>query len=140
MRVSRLSGICVLILAVIMGNGNLRAANKKLPDAEIRLHNGRPTIFIDGNPVFLPGYNVTTEFSKYGSGVHYFWIPGTTSETPFWVGDKISSTPITEKNNIIDQTVESILKGDPDGYILVRYYGRASNIWKKQHPQEYFIN
>jgi hypothetical protein len=125
----------------------------KLPDVEIRMHNGRPTVFIDGVPNALPAFNTHGKKAfdrsmplayKNKHGVYvispesYKNWPG----TRFWVGDQISSTPIDTTGEIfdLDEQAEHIIKGDPDGWIMVCCaYIRPPDSWRDLHPQEYFI-
>ena len=127
-------------------------AQRKLPDIEVRMHNGRPTVFIGGIPNALPGFNtfgkepfdrsMTLAYpNKYGA---YFISPqsyGNWPGTRFWVGDRIEAEPVNMEGEIfdLDEQAEHIIKGDPDGWIIVRYVIWPPASWSKLHPQELFI-
>ncbi|HWB96981.1 MAG TPA: hypothetical protein VG672_09770, partial [Bryobacteraceae bacterium] len=115
-------------------------------DVEVRLYNGRPTFFIDGKPDALPGFNtfgkepfdrsMTLAYpQKFGA---YFIQPETRE---FWSGDTISSTAVRGGADRfdLDRQAEHILKGDPDGHIIVRFALRPPDSWRDRHLQEYFL-
>ena len=141
----------VLLLTFISGHTDSFA--KKLPEVEVRMHMGRPTVFIDGEPNALSGYspgqsrafydNYMPLFYKHGISVYLIWIGPGIAGNRFWEGDTISEIPFPAKSSDpfdLDEQVEHILKGDPNAYIIVRFYTRAPESWKILHPEEYFIN
>ncbi|MFA6472654.1 MAG: hypothetical protein WCU00_11505, partial [Candidatus Latescibacterota bacterium] len=127
-------------------------AQRKLPDVEVRMHNGRPTVFIDGIPNALPGFNTFGKGpfdrsmplaykNKYGA---YFITPqsyGNWPGTRFWVGDRIEPSPIEIKEAVfdLDEQAEHILNGDPDGWIIMRFGIWPPESWRNLHMQEHFI-
>jgi len=126
-----------------------------MPDIEVEMRKGRPTIFIDGQPDALPGYSPgsTREFyEKYmhlfyqhRMGVYAIWIDrwGTGGSNRWWSGDTVSGRALLEPTAdefLLDDQVEHILKGDPGAYIIIRFYCRAPQSWTDLHPNEYCIN
>ena len=77
-----------------------------LPDVEVRMLNGRPTVYINGKPNALPGYSPGTDqafynkymplFYKHKMGVYLVWIDGwgASAENRWWVGDTVSENPL----------------------------------------------
>lgn len=129
---------------------------QKLPDVEVKMYNGKPTVFIDGKPNALAGYSPGSTrqfydtymplFYKHKMGVYLIWM-GHLSYDPwgsrFWHGDSISSSPVVQVPPDyfdLDQQVEHIMKGDPNAYIVIRFYSRGPESWSRLHPTEYCIN
>ena len=125
------------------------------PEVTVRMHNGRPTVFIDGKPNALPGYspgNSKEFFDKYmplfyqkKMGVYLIWIDGwgASGQNRWWVGDTVSDKPLFRYDTdvfTLENQVQHILKGDPEAYIIVRFYTRPPDSWTDLHPNEFFIN
>ncbi len=152
MRATRIA--LILLLAVFMLPGTLRA-QKRGPDVEVRMLNGRPTIYIGGKPDALPGYSPGTTKEYYDKYMHLFyahkmgvypiWIDGwgVSESSRWWSGDKVSDTPFFEHPSTVftlDDQARHIMKGDPDAWIIVRFYTRAPKSWADLHPNEFAIN
>ena len=60
MRLARKTATLLTGAIDIMCTGHTRLGAERLPDVEIRLHNGRPNVFIDGAP------NALTTYSNFG--------------------------------------------------------------------------
>ncbi|MFC1529045.1 hypothetical protein ACFL5B_03975 [Candidatus Latescibacterota bacterium] len=147
--------ICMAVILVFSLFGSIEVYAQKLPDVEVRMHNGRPTSFIDGNPHALAGYSPAKNrpfydkymplFYKHGMGVYLIWIgrlPEDYYGTLFWVGDRVDSIPLAKVPPDffgLDAQVEHILNGDPDAYIIVRFYTPPPKSWSTLHPAEFFI-
>ena len=124
-----------------------------LPEVEVRPHNGRPTVFINGRPDALPGFNTFGKqaFERSMSLAYpanfsvYFISPQVTDkwpETRFWIGDRIDSKPLVPGPPDLfdlDEQAEHILKGAPDAWIIVRYSLFPPESWGQLHRGEYFI-
>lgn len=127
---------------------------KKLPDAEVKMYNGRPTIHIDGKPVVLPGYSPGNSKHYYDKYMHLFyekkmgmyliWIDGWGPGSKlFWDGDTISDTPmrtLPPDAFTLENQVEHILRGDPEAYIVIRFYCSPPDTWSDLHPNEFSVN
>jgi hypothetical protein len=121
------------------------ASTQGSPEVEIRVYNGRPTFFIDGKPNALPGFNTfgREAFDRsmtlaYPQKFAAYFIQPETRE--FWSGDTLTGAHTTEPDLFdIDRQAEHILKGDPDGHIIVRLALGPPDSWRDLHPQEYFI-
>ncbi|MFA6473139.1 MAG: hypothetical protein WCU00_13995, partial [Candidatus Latescibacterota bacterium] len=142
-------------LMFLFTTGQIILAQRGLPDVEVKQFNGRPTIFINGKPDGLPGYSPgnTREFYdkymplfyKHKMGVYPIWIDGwgTSAKNRWWEGDTVSEKPLFKppaSEFLLEDEVEHIMKGDPEAYVIIRFYTRPPDSWKKLHPNEYFID
>ncbi len=130
-------------------------------DAEVRMHQGRPVVFIDGKPNPMVGYcPIGWSKTHFEQGVDHFFhqkmnyyqimLPSTHSElgqTPYWFGDDISdqpliSEPTTKMQGFADlrESGETIVKGDPDAWIMVRFGIDPPSSWTKLHPEHMWID
>lgn len=134
--------------------GNIAFARNRLPEVEVRTHNGRPTIFIDGKPDALPGYSPGTTrefyekymplFYKQKMGVYPIWIEGwgVAGENRWWHGDAVSEVPRAMSRSgvfTLDDQVAHIRRGDPGAYLIVRFYTRPPDSWSELHPNEFTV-
>ncbi len=83
-------------------------ANDKLPDVELKMLNGRPTVHIDGKPNPFNTYHnfglkkikhTMAWFATVPMDVYYIApdrLPDDYNSSRFWVGDKVSSTPLVK--------------------------------------------
>ncbi len=147
MRIPFFSIVAVMAALTV---GNIIQAQNTASGVEIRMHNGRPTVFIDGKPDALPGYNpwyVGQFFEKYTPSlfphrfsVYHLDIPG---YDVVWDGDQNTKNPVFESSGAtisLENQVETILKGDPGARFFIRMSAGPSEAWSKLHPQEFFIN
>jgi hypothetical protein len=125
---------------------------------EVRVLNGRPTPYVDGQPLALTGYSPMAwdkpytdrqlpRFAPHRMGVYYICPPVVNGDffgTQFWVGDQVSSTPLVTlaPNGYqgIDDAVQVALKGDPAARIIIRFGTYEPGSWAKLHKDQYFIN
>lgn len=128
--------------------------------AEIKMHRGRPMIFINGAPNALAAYSPvsasrrkqlfreqTARFFPHRIGAYLLTVPSIKftdwayfSDTPFWAGDNISTTPIGESDGTLDDQVSHVLQGDPNAYIIVRFGVHEPKSWRDLHQDQCFIN
>jgi len=152
---------CRLVLgitALSMLSGACVAAEPS--GAEIRMHKGRPMVFVDGKPEPLPGYNPISwvrtwhekqapRFYPHRMGVYLLSLPKMHTDlggSQFWAGDDVSNKPLFTEPEVkmqgftsLDQPAEQIIKGDPGAKFIIRLGPREPRSWRKLHPQEYFI-
>jgi hypothetical protein len=134
--------VYVPLLVLSMAVGMANAANQKLPDVEIRPHNGRPTMFIDGDPRSLPGFlyqnQQNSPFYNNPDGIRVYHLH---SFLGFWIGETIHNKPQEDVTsaNTLDNQAKRILKGNPDAYFFIRFYTRPPVEWRDRHPAEYSI-
>ena len=112
-----------------------------LPEVEVRPHNGRPTVFINGRPDALPGFNTfgkqaferSMSLACPANFSIYFISPQVTDkwpETRFWIGDRIDSKPLAPGPPDLfdlDEQAAHVLKGAPGAWIIVRYSSSRRN-------------
>lgn len=124
--------------------------------AEIQIHLGRPTVFINGRPHPLPAYSPrgwsregflkqVPRFFSHRMGAYFICVPpakggGDYFATPFWKGDEIRSEPMAESELSMDEQAEFILRGDAGAYFIVRFGTYEPQSWRRLHPEELFIN
>ncbi len=129
-----------------LGTVNLSPMKPFLPHtvAEVKPHNGTPTIFINGQPhsgmayaAYGPNPQVYRDFTSVD--VDLFTICATPTES----GYNISPTAWKSKDeydfSIIDQRVAMILQSNPKAYIFPRLYLHAPKWWCNEHPDDVVI-
>ncbi|MCL1856302.1 MAG: hypothetical protein FWF84_01475 [Kiritimatiellaeota bacterium] len=125
-------------------------------EAEVRMHHGRPTAFVDGEPLAFAAYSPimhvetmkrqTARFFVHGMGAYLITPPMARAEgwgaTPFWTGDEITGEVVATPSGDIDELAWHVLEGDPNAYILLRDTDgcREPQSWRELHPEELFVN
>ncbi len=113
-----------------------------MPKAEIREHNGVPTLFIDGKPNAAMTYMTynrkeTKYFRDFGeAGVDLATFSATSDYSyyglapPTWLGpDKFDYT-------CFDKRITSILEANPKALLFPRIYVSAPSWWCEKYPDE----
>jgi len=108
------------------------------PQVDVRNHNGRPTIFADGKPLSMSGYNTFGErgFTVdqpdfYAHDTQVFFISAPTEQ--LWPRKDRDISDSSKGYFTLDQQADLILKARPDAWIMVRFgywdapYDRSSN-------------
>ncbi len=123
----------------------LMAQSPASQDIEIQVYKGKPTVFLNHKPYPLVGFNTFGKdaFDRSMSlsyqqkfGVYFI----TADATAFWKGDRIS-LPVEAPNAFgLDAEANHVLRGDPNGYLIVRFTAAAPVDWPKLNPVEYFVN
>ena len=126
--------------------------------ATVGVHNGRPTVFIDGRPTALATYSpagalrdgtvlrvATPRFAPHHMGAYFVSVPHAKDspdffQTPFWDGQRISSTPLTEPKVSMDHQVATILGNDPQAYLIVRFGTYEPARWQQLHADQLVVN
>ena len=117
---------------------------------------GRPTVFVDGQPQALPAYSPvgprrlelfkqqSSRFFEHGMGAYFVTTPSAKIDdffaTPFWVGDTISSLPLIESCNTLDDMAAHLMSGDPDALFIIRFGLYEPKSWRDLHSDELFVN
>ena len=159
----KLFGLLVLFAACVTNGEPAPSApapsspTYKKVTVELRPHNGRPTIFLDGKPTALPSYSpegwnkprfmaAVPRFQKDAMGAYFIspvGLVGDPNATRFWSRDQIGSEPhgVTSKGEFdsLDEQAQIILAGDPDACLIVRFNIYEPASWRKLHPGEYFV-
>jgi len=130
------------------------------PKVEVKLHNGRPMLHIDGQPNPLPTYSpvawsrphfekAVPFFAKHGMGAYFLCFPYVTGQgwagTQFWNGDTISNKPLIETlapgSPSFEEQIRFILERDPDAHFFVRGLpADPPSSWRKLHQDQRFVN
>ncbi len=124
------------------------------PDVEVRLHLGRPTVFVDGQPTALSGFNTfgRPAFERsmamaYGHRFQVYFIspetPRAWPETRFWVGDEVSAQPLPLVDGEpfdLDEQARHVLAGDPEAYLMVRFGVDPPHSWTERHADQLFVS
>ena len=120
------------------------------PQAEIRMYNGRPTVFINGAPSSLAGFNPCWRRAPFERSIPFFaahkmgvYIFNAVTQF-FWQGDDIADRPNREWCEqpdcmTVDDQVEQALAADPEAYVMVRFTPHPPQSWRALHPQECFL-
>jgi len=118
------------------------------PNAVIRQLNGRPTIFVDGEPQALPGFNPTSNREPFDKSVSFFanhkmgvYIIQALMQN-FWRGDQVFDHPTPADGDVlydVDEQAATILHHDPAAYIMVRFTPNPPVSWRQIHANELVI-
>ena len=121
----------------------MKTSRPTSPTVQVRQHNGRPTVFVDGVPQALPGFNPKSLrepflrsmpfFGRHKMGIYIIQAP----MAHFWPGSPLDVQGADLFT--LDEQAEQVIGADPDAYIMVRFTPHPPRWWKAQHPQEYFI-
>lgn len=127
----------------VIGSVTVKQQESKPAVAEIREHNGAPTLFIDGEPdsamVYMTYHPDSKYFRQFGEhGVHLYSFPSTCSRHTWqgfarqaWLGpgDNFDFTQL-------DEQILRILEADPEAYIFPRVYVNSPDWWDELHPDQ----
>jgi hypothetical protein len=142
------------VISLFFAGLHVSTASAKSPDVEVRMHNGRPTVFVGDKPTALPAYSTFGQenlkdamkfFMNIGMDMYHLEVarlPVDYNSSRFWDGDTIDKKPVVKGPDDlfdVDQQAKFILDGDPDAYLFVRFVIRPPESWKRKHVQEYFI-
>ena len=117
-------------------------------EAVIRDYNGRPTVFVNGQPQPLPGFNASSRPGIYERASEFFYAHKMgvyiiqSRVERFWQGADIHLDPLPSQLSggwDVEEQAEAVLAGDPDAYLMVRFTPHPPESWKEAFPQELFI-
>ena len=129
-----------------LGIVKVNPMNPYLPHtvAEVKPHNGTPTIFINGKPhcgmayaAYGPTYQVYRDFTSVD--VDLFTICATPTESGYGISPTAWKSQDEYDFSIIDQRVGMILQANPKAYIFPRLYLHAPKWWCNEHPDDVVI-
>ena len=135
------------------------AAEPTKVTVEVKPHNGRPMIHIDGVPKALPVYSpvgwstnhfkaAVPFFTPHRMGAYFLVLPWAEGQgwagTQLWDGDTISSTPIIKEvargRPTLQEQVQFILERDPGARFFVRGLPDwPPSSWMKLHQDQMFV-
>lgn len=158
-----LRAIFLIPLSVLLCCGALMAAEPTTPmaAAEVRMHNGRSLIFVNGRPLSMAAYspvagrrpelfrNQSARFSQHRLG--FYLVSPATGVLPegedyeftpslFWRGNEITGEPLLPPDCDLDKDVAHIMDGDPDAWIFLRACPNEPRSWRDLNPDELFVN
>ena len=126
---------------------------------EVREHNGRPLIFIDGEPRNPAMYSAldlgrpsaepvwrqaAERFTEHDMDIYLVGVPHRWEEkfekNNFWNGETISSEPLWCSERQIDKGPGFVLEHDPDAYVMIRFSPRPPANWYQMHPDHCVVN
>ena len=145
-RTMKLSSVISTCLAIVQLCIVLPSTAGKLPDVQVRPFNGRPTVFINGEPNALPGYstfgrsawdNDLPLFYRHDMGVYFIAPP-----ILHWDGGPVirDDEKLTGNQISLEEMASRIIEGDPDAWIIVRFTPRAPYSWYEANPEQYFMS
>lgn len=109
--------------------------------AEVKLHNGTPTLFINGQPSdgmtwasYQPSVEVFSDFTK--AGVNLFTFSATPTEAGYNLSKTVWVAPDRWDYSQLDQRMMMVLQANPNAYIFPRLYLHAPKWWSDQHPDD----
>ena len=124
----------------------------------VGLHSGQPTLLINGRPDPLPSYSLpahfwdtrlpqrtTPRFAQHQMGAYFLCLPRVKDSsdffaTPFWDGDRISSTALQPSLFSLEQQVDLVSAGDKQAWLIVRLGLYEPATWRKLHPDQLVVN
>jgi hypothetical protein len=119
----------------------IEARNPGHTRAEVRLHNGVPTLFINGEPhngmayaAYGPSVEVFSDFAH--AGVDLFTFSATPTEAGYGLSVTTWTAPDTYDYSQLDERVMMVLQANPDAYFFPRLYVHAPKWWSEQHPDD----
>lgn len=136
------------------------AGAEALSRAQVRNHNGRPTLFVNDRPNALTTYcpigwnrrhfvGQAPRFYPHKMDAYTVMLPVRHVDlhgTQFWDGGGVSGTPLFSEPeikmqgfNCIDESALHILEGDPNTHLIVRMSIDVPKSWREVHAQEYFL-
>jgi len=125
--------------------------------ATVRVHRGRPTVFVDGEPMPLVAYSpatrgesfrtTTPRFARHEMTAYFLNVPRARprdgddwSAKPFWVGDSIAAEyQLPLRSPSFAEQVELIDQGAADAHLIVRYGLMEPASWRRLHPDQMFV-
>jgi hypothetical protein len=119
----------------------VRARTPEKTTAEVKRHNGVPTLWINGklhNGMAWATYQPTAAvFRDFGeAGVNLYTFSGTPTEAGYNLSKTVWTSPDTYDYSQFDHRVQMLLEANPNAYFFPRLYLHAPKWWTKQHPDD----
>ncbi|MFA5193635.1 MAG: beta-galactosidase [Verrucomicrobiia bacterium] len=109
--------------------------------AQVKTHNGTPTLFINGAPhngmvwaTYRPTTEVFNDFSR--AGIDLFTFSGTPTEAGYGLSKTVWVAPGQFDYSEFDQRVMMLLQANPRAYFFPRLYLHAPKWWSAAHPDD----
>jgi len=109
------------------------------PRAERRVHNGRPTVFVEGKPMSWSGYSSyeyqPANVSEFGAaGANMFVVPVAAGRHVHQIAEPTWVSPDTFDFGQVDERVCMSLQANPQAYLLLRVSLALPSFWLQEHP------
>ena len=119
----------------------LQARQPRETVAEVKLHGGVPTLFINGQPHSGMSYMTYRPLGKYFGqfgrlGVHLYSFSATPSEAAYALAKTCWIAPDQFDYSGFEERVKMLLDADPDAYFFPRLYLSSPRWWDEKHPDD----
>lgn len=109
--------------------------------AAVKVHNGTPTLFINGQPhngmtwaTYRPTPEVFSDFTK--AGITLYTFAATPTESGYGLSRTAWTAPGEYDFSQLDERALMLLKENPNAYFFPRLYVHAPKWWSEQHPED----
>lgn len=121
--------------------GDVTAESPKPPKAEIRMHNGAPTLFINGAAnaglTYMTYKPAAKHYESFGkAGVNLVSVSVTADFSVFFEQPTAWTGPDAYDFSDMDQKMKVILDANPSAYVFPRVYMCSPPWWDEQHPDQ----
>lgn len=128
---------------------SVRSKVGRRPEAEVRRHQGRPTVFVDGEPIPFVGYVYGCPCAEvmphvFPLGYDVYHLPIDTRVPVPWPGTEASAATAGADScegvqAWVEEAVADVLQNAPAAWIMVRFYVWPPAAWKALHEEEYTV-
>jgi hypothetical protein len=125
------------------GDGMVQVEGRKpgTVTAAVKLHNGTPTLLINGKPhtgmmytAYGPSRQVFEEFAR--AGVDLFSFSATPTEAGYGLSKTVWKAPGVYDYSELDERVAMVLQANPNARFFPRLYLHAPRWWSEAHPDD----
>jgi hypothetical protein len=109
--------------------------------AQVKLQNGTPTLFINGQPhngmtwaTYGPTPEVFSDFTK--AGITLYTFAATPTESGYGLSKTAWVAPDKYDFSQLDERVMMLLQANPNAYFFPRLYVHAPKWWSDAHPDD----
>ncbi len=117
------------------------ARRRETSVAQVKRHNGAPTLFIDGKPhrgmtyaAYGPSVEVFTDFAR--AGVDLYTFSATPTEAGYGLSKTVWTAPGQYDYSELDRRVMMVLQANPNAHFFPRLYLHAPKWWSEKHPDD----
>jgi len=119
----------------------LHARQPRETVAEVKVHGGVPTLFINRQPHSGMSYMTYRPDGKYFGqfgriGVHLYSFSATPSEAAYGLAKTCWVAPDRFDYSGFEERVKMLLDADPDAYFFPRLYLSSPRWWDEKHPDD----